>query len=168
MVNFIREIPLKFFLKKNQLWNLVSKIPFRTDKLETMFSKTLSKCLFWKFLGQLSILSETFLTQTSSPSTLEELSLNVLTKRIHLLIQSFTIIYPWGVIIKPPQDKGSFSSPKLPSILFNSEEHIHSSTREELSLNLTIYSWGVIIKPPQEKVSFPSPKLDHLPFRSYH
>ena len=49
MVNFIREIPLKFFLKKNQPWNFVSKIPSRTDKLETIFEKIIPVVRFWKF-----------------------------------------------------------------------------------------------------------------------
>ena len=48
VVNFIREIPLKFFLKKNQPWNLVSKIPSRTDKLETIFEKIIPIVRFWK------------------------------------------------------------------------------------------------------------------------
>ena len=48
---FLKKNPCKFFSKKNHLWNLASKIPSRIDKLDTIFSKTLSTRVFLKILG---------------------------------------------------------------------------------------------------------------------
>ena len=72
--NFTKEIPLKFlsfsekwwilqekslfFRKKNRPWNLVSKIPSRTVKLETILEKVRVVVWFWKLLGQLLNLSK--------------------------------------------------------------------------------------------------------------
>ena len=47
---FLKKNPCKFFSKKNHLWNLASKIPSRIDKLDTIFSKTLSNRVFLKIL----------------------------------------------------------------------------------------------------------------------
>ena len=49
-LQFYKRNPFKFFSKKNQLWNLASKIPSRIDKLDTIFSKTLSTRVFLKIL----------------------------------------------------------------------------------------------------------------------
>ena len=47
--SFTKEIPLKIIRnKKNQPWNLVSKIPSRTVKLETIFEKIILAVWFWK------------------------------------------------------------------------------------------------------------------------
>ena len=49
--NFTKEIPLKFCRKKNGPWNFVSKIPSRTDKLETIFEKNHPSLRILKIIG---------------------------------------------------------------------------------------------------------------------
>ena len=46
--------PSKFFLKKNQPWNLASKIPSRTVKFGTIFEKIILPVWFWKMSGKSS------------------------------------------------------------------------------------------------------------------
>ena len=45
---FYKRNPFKFFEKKNKPRNLVSKIPSRTDKLETIFKKIIPVVIFLK------------------------------------------------------------------------------------------------------------------------
>ena len=56
----LKKNPCKFFSKKNQLWNFASKIPSRIDKLDTIFSKTLSNRVFLKILGSTPQLVSSF------------------------------------------------------------------------------------------------------------
>ena len=58
---FLMKNPCKFFSKKNHLWNLASKIPSRIDKLDTIFSKTLSTKVFLKIFGSTSQLVSNFI-----------------------------------------------------------------------------------------------------------
>ena len=58
---FLKKNPCKFFSKKNHLWNLASKIPSRIDKLDTIFSKTLSTKVFLKIFGSTPQLVSNFI-----------------------------------------------------------------------------------------------------------
>ena len=49
VVNFTKEIPLKFFSEKNYP-QISPNFSRKIDKLDTIFSKTLSTGCFWKFL----------------------------------------------------------------------------------------------------------------------
>ena len=59
-LQFYKRNPFKFFEKKNQPWNLVSKIPSWTGKLEVIFEKSHPSSQILKIVGATLQLDQSF------------------------------------------------------------------------------------------------------------
>ena len=113
VVNFTKEIPLNFFSKKNYP-QISPNFSRKIDKLDTIFSKTLSTGCFWKFLK----ISPTSPNYQNHKNIVVHFFIPML-----LLSQTPTIIY-----LKLKKNKG----PKTHSLFFTSLHfftfHFHSMT----------------------------------------